>query len=76
MTISAEVSLDVDQSYLLFLIEDTLGTTAEINQGHYIVLGSIQGVYKLDGDKAVSYRDEWPLEDLIAYIQKALSQTP
>jgi hypothetical protein len=76
MTISAEVSLDVDQSYLLFLIEDTLGTTAEINQGHYIVLGAIQGVYKIDGDKAISYRDEWLLEELIAYIQNSLSQTP
>jgi hypothetical protein len=76
MTISSKAPLEVDQSYLLFLVVDTLGTTAEIDQGHYIVLGAIQGVYKLDGDKAISYRDEWLLEELIAYIQNSLSQTP
>jgi hypothetical protein len=76
MTISSEASLDVDQGYLLFLVVDTSGTTAEIDQGHYIVLGAIQGVYKIDGDKAISYRDEWLLEELIAYIQNSLSQTP
>jgi len=76
MTISGEAPLEDDQSYLLFLVADTLGTTAEIDQGHYIVLGAIQGVYKIDGDKAISFRDEWLLEELVTYIQHLLSQGP
>jgi hypothetical protein len=73
LTISGEVVLETAQSYLLFLVEDTLGTTAEIDQGHYIVLGSIQGVYKISEDKAISFRDEWLLADLITYIENALT---
>lgn len=73
MIVSSEVSLEVEQTYLLFLFIDELGLTANIDSGHYIVLGSIQGVYKIDEGKAVSFRDEWPLDELIAYIQKSLS---
>jgi hypothetical protein len=77
VSISGEARLELNQSYLLFLFKDTLGSTANINQDHYIVLGSIQGVYKIDNGKAISNRDEWLLEDLIAYIEKSLSgETP
>jgi hypothetical protein len=52
-----------------------LGSTADIDPGHYIFLGSIQGVYKVVNDRAISYRDEWALEELVAYIEKSLSKS-
>lgn len=70
MIISPTESLETGQIYLLFLSRDNTGLTAGIDPGHYLVLGSIQGVYKVSDGKAISFRDEWQLEELIAYIQK------
>lgn len=73
MTVSGEVPLETQKGYLLFLVEDVLGTTANINKGHYIVLGSNQGVYEVNNNKAISFRDEWDLDELITYIQISIS---
>jgi len=63
------------ETYLLFLKKDH-GPTAPVDPGDYIAAGAIQGVYEISGNKAISINDEWVLEELIAYIQNSLSQTP
>ena len=52
MTVAAE-ELVPDQQYILFLVKDT-GLTASVGPEHYIVFGSIQGVYEIKGDRAIS----------------------
>lgn len=69
MTISGEPSLITGQPYLLFLSPDT-GLTSEIEPGHFLVTGAIQGAYQISGDKAISVSDEWLLQDLVDYIRK------
>lgn len=69
----SETDFIIQKSYLLFLKKDE-GATATVNPGDYISLGAYQGVYEIIGNKAISRRDEWLLEDLIAYIQKVLSE--
>jgi hypothetical protein len=71
----SEPSFVIRRTYLLFLAKDT-GATARVDPGDYISLGAYQGVYEIVGGKAISADDEWVLEDLIAYIQSSLSQTP
>ena len=71
----SEPSFVIRRTYLLFLAKDT-GATARIDPGDYISLGAYQGVYEIVGGKAISRNDEWVLEDLIAYIQNSISQTP
>lgn len=73
MIVSGIASLEMGKSYLLFLGEDTTGGTANIDPGHYFVRGGLQGLYEIFGGKAISLREEWQLEELIAYIQKSLS---
>lgn len=63
-------SLEAGQTYLLFLRPDT-GTTSEIEPGHFLVTGAIQGAYQISGDKATSASDEWLLQDLVDYIRKS-----
>lgn len=71
------VVLDISRTYLLFLELDKAGSTANIIPGHYWVIGGYQGVYEITDGKALSFRDEWQLEDLISYIQKTLyPETP
>ncbi len=70
MTISGEPSLIAGQTYLLFLSPDT-GLTSEIEPGHFLVTGAIQGAYQISGDKAISVSDEWLLQDLVDYIRKS-----
>jgi hypothetical protein len=72
-TSDTEPSYTVGKTYILFLVKD-FGPTASINPGDYIAVGAYQGVYEIIGNKAVSRRDEWLLEDLLAYIQKVLSE--
>ncbi len=72
MIVEDEPSLDTGQTYLLFLEQDH-GTTATINPGHYLIVGSIQGVYRISNGKAISASEQWALEDLINYIQRSLS---
>ncbi len=72
MTISPVESLETGQVYLLFLSRDNTGLTASIDPSHYLVLGSIQGTYKVSDGKAISFRDEWQVEKLIDYIQKII----
>lgn len=69
---SSEPSFMLEQSYLLFLIQDH-GPTQIFNPGDYIPLNAIYGVYVIIDNKAISEGDEWVLEELIAYIQKSLS---
>lgn len=65
-----EVTYTTEQEYLLFLsyypdrVEDD-------TPGYYITSGSIQGVYKIVDGMAVSFRDEWALDELVAYIQSS-----
>lgn len=72
MMLSSERALEFQKTYLLFLVRDA--TWSHPNDiDHFIVLGSSQGIYEISGEKAVSTRDEWLLEDLIVYIEKTLS---
>lgn len=73
MIVSGGASLENGKTYLLFIEEDITGSTADIDPGHYWVLGGLQGVYEIINQKAVSVKDEWVLDDLIQYIQKALA---
>ena len=63
-----EVAYTTGQEYLLFLsyypdrVEDD-------TPGYYLASGSIQGVYKIVDGMAVSLEDEWPLNELVTYIQ-------
>ena len=73
--ISAEEIYELDQSYLLFLLED-IGRTSDIEPGHYIAKGGAQGVYKINKDRVIplfeSLDQEWNLDELIAYIEVSL----
>ena len=70
-----EPSFVIGKTYLIFLVKD-FGPTSNIDPGDYIAVGAYQGVYEIVGGKAISRNDEWVLEELIAYIQNSLSQTP
>ena len=65
-----DITYTTEQEYLLFLsyypdqVEDE-------TPGYYIASGSIQGVYKIVDGMAISYRDEWTLDELVAYIQSS-----
>ena len=74
-TNDAEPSYVVGKTYLLFLKKD-YGPTAKIDPGDYIAVGAFQGVYEIVDGKAISKDDEWVLEELIAYIEDTVSQTP
>ncbi|MBL8101641.1 MAG: hypothetical protein JNM02_03850 [Anaerolineales bacterium] len=69
MIVSGQPKYKTDQTYLLFLFYNT-GTTAKIDPGSYY---GTSAPYEITDGKAVSVKDEWVLEDLIAYIQKSLS---
>lgn len=61
-----------NQIFLLFLKNDN-GPSANIAPGYYKSVNAIQGVYEIVVGKAISVKDEWVLDELIAYIQKSLS---
>jgi len=63
-----------NSTYLLFLVHD-YGPTADIDPGDYISVNAIDAVYEIIGANAISAKDEWVLEDLIAYIQNALQNS-
>ena len=69
MIVSGQPIYKTDQTYLLFLFYNT-GTTANIDPGSYY---GTSAPYEITDGKAISVKDEWVLEDLIAYIQKSLS---
>ncbi len=69
MIVSGEPVYKIGQTYLLFLYYNT-GASANIDPGSYY--GS-SVLYEITDGKAISVKDEWPLEELIAYIQKSLS---
>ncbi len=68
MVVSGEPVYVANQPYLLFLYYNT-GTTAEVDPGAYY--GSYI-YYELNDGHAVSRKDTWLLEDLIAYIENSL----
>jgi len=70
-----EPSFVIGKTYLIFLVKD-FGPTSNIDPGDYIAVGAYQGVYEIVDGRAMSANDEWALEELIAYIQNSLSQTP
>lgn len=72
MMVGGEATLDMGNTYLLFLVRDT-GSTAEINPGHYFVNGGLQGLYQFSDGQAISFRDSWVIGELLAYIENALS---
>jgi len=67
-TSSLDVVYTTEQEYFLFLsyypdrVEDD-------TPGYYVESGSIQGMYKIVDEMAISYRDEWPIGELVAYIK-------
>ncbi len=63
------------RTYLLFLEKD-IGPTAKVDPGDYVSVNANTAVYEIVDGKAISADDEWKLDELIAYIQKFLSQTP
>jgi len=72
MIISDEPTYETGKTYVLFLFHDT-GTTSEVAPGAYYGTSS---PYEVKDGKAISADDEWVLDELIAYIQNSLSQTP
>ncbi|WKZ36922.1 MAG: hypothetical protein QY332_03160 [Anaerolineales bacterium] len=66
----------MNKTYLLFLDFGRAGSTANVVTDHYwITGGGFQGLYEIIDDRAISVSDEWALKDLIAYIQKSLSES-
>lgn len=70
MIVSGEPIYKTDQTYLLFLYYNT-GATADIDPGSYYGSSTL---YEITDGKAISVKDEWILEELIAYIQNSLAQ--
>ena len=68
--IADDAILEFGKNYLLFLSQDTR-LTEDIDPIHYWTFG-YQGVYEISDGKAISVKDEWVLENLIAYIQNVL----
>jgi hypothetical protein len=68
----SEPSYVVKKNYLLFLAKD-IGASAKIGPGDYVAVGAFQGVYEIVNGKAISKTGEWDIDELIAYIQKSLS---
>ena len=66
---SDEPIYEVGKEYLLFLFIDD-GPTSSVSPGAYYGTSS---PYEILDNKAKSNKDEWLLEDLIAYIEKSLS---
>lgn len=69
---SSEPNYEIGHTYLLFLNIDN-GPTQVVDPGDYIAVNAIDGVYKITDGKAISIDEEWVLEDLIQYIQKAVA---
>ncbi len=70
-----EPSFAKKRTYLLFLARDT-GATASVDPGYYVPVNAIMGVYEITDSRAISKEDKWVLEELIAYIERSLSQVP
>ena len=60
--------------YLLFL-EGEWGRTTDIDPGFFMSLNSGTTVYEIVDGKATALGDEWNYEELVAYIEKALSES-
>jgi len=71
----SEPSLIIGKTYLFFLRKD-IGATAKVDPGDYLSVGAYQGVYEIVDGKAISKTDSRNLDELIAYIQNKLSETP
>lgn len=69
MIVSGQPVYEIGQTYLLFLYYNT-GASANIDPGSYYGSSTL---YEISDGKAISVKDEWVLEELIAYIQKTLS---
>lgn len=67
---SLDVVYTTEQEYLLFLSYYP-DRSEDDTPGYYLASGSIQGVYKIVNEMAVSYRDEWTLDELVTYIQNS-----
>ena len=76
MIVSGVANLETGKEYLLFLGKDIVGSTTNIEPGHYFVRGGLQGLYQVSDSKAKSVKDEWQLEELITYIQNLPTETP
>ena len=72
---TSQVQYIKGDSYLLFLRQDT-GPSANIDPGYYRSVNANTAIYEIINGKAVSADDEWVLDELIAYIQNSLTQTP
>jgi hypothetical protein len=65
---SLDAVYTTEQEYLLFLSYYP-DRAEDDTPGYYLASGSIQGVYKIVNEMAISYRDEWPIGELVAYIK-------
>jgi len=68
MTISSNETYEIGQTYLLFLFYDPRLAKGE-NPGPFLVFG--QRVYTVTDGKAVSWEDEWNIEELSDYIKNS-----
>jgi len=71
MTTSNEPNYQLQGVYLLFLFIDDGPTSLASPNAYY----GTSSPYQIFDNTAKSKKDEWLLEDLIAYIQKVLSET-
>jgi len=76
MTVSGDVPLEMNKTYLFFLNLDIKGATANIGPEHYWISGGdMQGLHEIVDDKAISsVGDEWNLDDLLEYIRSKLQR--
>lgn len=72
MTVSLETQYQINKTYLLFLSLARLESTSDIGHKHYLTSGGPQGVYEIIDEKAMSFQDEWILDELIKYVQNRL----
>ncbi len=68
MTVGSEESYQLGQTYLFFLFHDPRLANGD-DLGPYLIFD--QRAYVVTNGKAVSWEDEWDIEELIAYIENS-----
>lgn len=65
-----EPNYEKGKIYLLFLHKDN-GRTQIVDPGDWIPINSIDGIYQVIDEKAISRSEEWMLSDLVTYIEES-----
>jgi hypothetical protein len=68
-------SFEFGRTFLLFLHPDA-GLGCDVGAEHLTLRGAIQGMFTISDGKAISIRDEFPLDELLARIQEGALWTP